>query len=246
MSFALLIVASAGARDALASKPSSRVAGSTSTHTSSATGISSKMTVSPNWAGYVATAPKEDVSYGHPYFTSASGTWTVPTARCGHPKAKSYSTVWVGLGGYRSRNQEEVGTDSNCTAAGKPFYYAWFELVPYLSYKTFPNIESKVNAGDTVTGLVKVLKPTLVLLQLRDHTRHWTFSKKITFSSQDTTTADWVAEAPAECVRFTCAEASLANFGNVRIRNISAVARGSSGNLRNPGWKVIPVEARAG
>ncbi len=239
---ALLIVAFASARERQASTADSRGAGSASTGSASATGISPKMVVSPNWAGYVATAPKEDVSYGHPYFTAVSGTWTVPAARCGHPKAKSYSTVWVGLGGYASRNQEEVGTDSNCTATGKPFYYAWFELVPYLSYKTFPNIESKVYAGDTLTGLVKVLTPTLVLLQLRDRTQHWTFSKKITFSSQDTTTADWVAEAPAECIKLTCAQASLANFGTVRIRNISAVARGSSGNLRNPRWKVIPVK----
>jgi Peptidase A4 family len=205
-------------------------------------GTTAKMVTSPNWSGYVATGPSENIYYGHPYFTSVTGTWTVPKATCGKPKAKASSTVWVGLGGYATRNQEEVGTDSNCHADGTPFYYAWFELVPYLSFKTFPNIKAKVQAGDTVTGLVKVLKPTLVLLQLENKTEHWTFSKKIAFSSQDTTTADWVVEAPADCEMFNCTEASLSNFGKATMRDISATARGKSGNLKDPRWRIIPIK----
>jgi Peptidase A4 family len=211
-----------------------------------AAGVRAKLVVSPNWSGYVARAPVKP-TYGHPYFTSVTGTWTVPRATCHVPKGskaspKASSTVWVGLGGYSTRNQEEVGTNSNCTAKGKPVYFAWFELVPYLSYQTFPNIKYKVFAGDTVTGAVTVVSPTLVALTVRDHTRHWTFTRKITFSSQDTSTADWVVEAPATCVQYTCSQANLANFGAVNIRNISAVAKGTKGTLTDQRWKVVPVK----
>jgi Peptidase A4 family len=204
-------------------------------------GVSAKLVVSPNWSGYVARAPVKP-TYADPYFTRVTGTWTVPKATCGKPKAIASSTVWVGIGGYASRDQEEVGTDSNCSAKGKPIYYAWFELVPYLSYRAFPSIKSKVDPGDTMTGLVQILSPTLVKLQLHNRTKGWTFSRKITFSSQDTSTADWVVEAPANCIKYSCYQASLANFGQVTMRKISAVGRGTTGTLRDPRWKVIPVK----
>jgi hypothetical protein len=207
-----------------------------------ASGVSDPTTVvTPNWSGYVAAAPVES-SFKHPYFTSVTGTWTVPTADCAHAKGDASSTVWVGLGGYATRDQEEVGTDSNCAASGKRIYYAWFELVPYLSYQTFPNITDKVSPGDTITGLVKILSPTLVELRLQNRTRGWTFMREITFSSQDTSTADWVVEAPADCVKYFCHEANLANFGSVTMRNISAVGKGSTGTLTDPSWKVMRVK----
>ncbi len=198
-----------------------------------------KMVVTPNWAGYVASEPgKPPVAR---YFTSVTGTWTVPAANCTHTKGAASSTVWVGLGGYNSRDQEEVGTDSNCSKAKKPSYYAWFELVPYLSYRAFPKISDKVSPGDTVTGLVKVISPTLVELRLHDRTRGWTFMKKITYSSQDTSTADWIVEAPADCVGYYCHEANLANFGKVAMRDISMKGKGVTGTLNSPNWKVIPI-----
>ncbi len=245
---ALLAVVVAGGAQAGASNSGTGGKISGSATSSSGQDVNPQMVISPNWSGYVATAPasKEKVAYGHPYFTSVTGTWTVPAAKCTayKPKAskQAYSTVWIGLGGWATRNQEEVGTDSNCTAKGKPFYYAWFELVPYLSYKTFPNIKLKVEAGDTMTGLVKIVSTRLVELKIKDVTRHWTFQKKINFTSQDSTTADWIVEAPAECRDTNCSEASLSNFGAVTMRNISATAHGKAGTLKDPRWKVLPVK----
>jgi hypothetical protein len=65
--------------------------------------------------------------------------------------------------------------------------------------------------------------------------------RKITFSSQDTSTADWVVEAPADCVLYYCHEANLSNFGSVTMRNISAVGQGTAGTLTHSGWRVIPL-----
>ena len=199
-----------------------------------------KTVVTPNWSGYVATSPAAPTN--NHYFTSATGTWTVPPADCRSGKGAASSTVWVGLGGYVTRDQEEVGTDSNCTAKGKPMYYAWFELVPYRSYRTFPTIHDNVVPGDTITGLVKIISPTLVELRLQDRTRHWSFMRKITYSSQDTSTADWVVEAPADCIGYLCHEANLANFGKVTMRDIKATAKGSTGTLTDPHWNVLAIK----
>jgi hypothetical protein len=194
------------------------------------------MAVSPNWSGYVATGqPGSPVSY-----SSVTGTWVVPTATCATGSAGGFSTVWVGLGGYTSKNQEEVGTDTNCDATGKPIYYAWFELVPYPAYNV--PVADRVLPGDTITGLVQILSTTLVELQIVNQTRGWSFSRNITFSSQDTTTAEWIAEAPAACLRFVCHEANLANFGTVTMSNLSAVGNGSEGTLTDPDWNVTPVQ----
>ena len=204
-------------------------------HGSTSSALRPAMTVSPNWSGYVATAPAgKSIS-----FRTVTGTWTVPTAHCRRGQGASYSTVWVGIGGYTQTRQEEVGTDANCNASGKPAYYAWFELVPYLSYPT--KVVDKVLAGDTITGLVTFLTPKLVELQLKNQIRGWTFTTKINWAINDQTTADWVVEAPAICKEQNCFEASLANFHAATMRNISAEGNGSTGNLNDPAWKVIPI-----
>jgi hypothetical protein len=191
----------------------------------------------PNWSGYVATSRSTAVvSYG-----SVTGTWTVPVAACAKNAAAASSSVWVGLGGYTTVNQEEVGTNSNCDRTGEPIYFAWFELAPFLSYQTFPNISLEVSAGDTITGTVKILSYRLVKLELQDVTRGWSFVRTINFSAQDTSTAEWIMAAPATCAFNTCQEASLANFGTVKMRNISAVGNGRKGTLTDPRWEVIPI-----
>jgi hypothetical protein len=203
----------------------------------SAADSSPAMAVSPNWSGYVVTGSNTaPVTY-----SNVTGTWTVPTATCNTPAAAGgFSTVWIGLGGYTTKSQEEVGTDSDCSTKNKPTYYAWFELVPYISYNVPSN--DKVIAGDTITGTVNILSPTLVQLQIQNQTRNWNFSRTITFSAQDTSTAEWISEAPASCLRFVCAEANLANFGSVTMRSISAVGNGATGALNNPSWTTIPIQ----
>ena len=193
------------------------------------------MVITPNWAGYVASGPT-----GSPAnFTSVTGTWTVPAANCASGSG-TLSTEWVGLGGYTSQRQEEIGTDTNCDANGKPLYFAWFELVPFISY----TIKSEpVQAGDAMTGLVKILGPSLVQLQIQNQTRNWSWSRNITFSPMDTSTAEWITEAPATCLRFVCSEANLANFGTVSMRGISATtANGKSGTLVDPDWAVTALQ----
>jgi hypothetical protein len=191
--------------------------------------------VSPNWSGYVAMGSQSDPIS----FSSVTGTWTVPTASCTPGSGPSSSTAWVGLGGYTTKYQEEVGTDTNCNSAGQPVYYAWFELVPYIAYK----IKEKLLPGDTVTGLVKSLSIALVELQVTDQTQGWTWTRNITFSMQDISTADWIVEAPVTCLSYVCSEANLANFGSVGMTAISATtSAGETGTLTDSNWTVLPIQ----
>jgi hypothetical protein len=93
-----------------------------------------------------------------------------------------------------------------------------------------------------MTGLVKILGISLVELQIQDVTSGWTFSRNITFSAADGSTAEWISEAPASCLRFVCHEANLANFGSVDMTGISATGNGQTGTLTNPDWNVIPIQ----
>ena len=196
-------------------------------------------TVSPNWSGYALTGPEgSSVSYSR-----ITGTWTVPSVRCGRSAAGAASAVWVGLGGYRldagtTRGRvEQVGANADCDASGRPKYYAWFEIVPFPAY----TIKSRVLAGDTITASVRIVPPAIVELQVNNRTRHWIFARRITWGSSDLSSAEWIVEAPVNCVRFVCAEAPLANFGVVTISGI-AVSRGSaSGTLTTPAWTAVPI-----
>jgi hypothetical protein len=194
----------------------------------------------------VATSPKtgKPISY-----TRATGTWTVPAASCTHEKAGASSTIWVGLGGYNSAPQDalgdtatvtngQVGTDSSCDSKDKPSYYAWFQLAPYPAY----TIKHTVSPGDTVMGLVSYLSSSVGEVRVADQTAGWTFTRKLNLSYPDETTAEWIVEAPANCVRFACSQASLAKFGQVTMRNVSAVGNGATGTLADPNWQVTAIK----
>ncbi len=187
--------------------------------------------LNPFWSGYVLTGPADAAVS----FTSVTGTWKVPTVSCGH--TASSSAVWVGLGGYATQVLEQAGVNANCDAHGKPLYFAWYELVPDIAR----NIEAKVFPGDTITSSVKVIQLAVVALHVENRTRHWSFTRRITWGTSDTGSAEWITEAPNNCLRNVCRVASLANFGKVTFENIAATGDGSPGTLSNPDWTAIPL-----
>jgi hypothetical protein len=190
--------------------------------------------VSRSWAGYVATAPAGRTLS----FTSAAGEWTVPTVRCARGDRSASSAAWVGLGGYASRTPkvQQVGTDSNCDSSGAPTYSAWFEVVPYPAY----SIDETVRPGDAMAGSVRILAGN-VELRLSDRTRGWSFVRTISWPEPDTSSAEWVIEAPATCLRYRCFRPGLANFGAVAFHHVAAVAGGRTGTLVSRAWKATPL-----
>jgi Peptidase A4 family len=249
----IVVVCAALAGLGLASAQTLRAAAGAAQSAVAISAAASNPVISPNWSGYVATGrPGSPVSY-----SSVTGTWTEPTVTCARGDSGSFSTIAVGLGGFgaNAQSDEQVGADANCGASGKPAYYAWFDLAPYPSY----SVPHKVRPGDTLTATVSIIstkRPPWVEVQVENVTRNWTFTREISWvsagqflvapgaqntggqSTPDTSSAEWLVEAPSSCHAFTCAQASLANFSSVSMTKISAVANGSSGTLTDSDWKV--------
>ena len=183
--------------------------------------------VSSNWAGYVVT-PKQTGTR----FKTASGTWTVPRGDCS--ASNGYSATWVGIGGYRnsSRALEQTGIEFDCRN-GAAKYFAWFELVPDVSH----DIAMTVRPGDVIDGAV-TLNQARVTIYLRNRTRGAVFRRTITMARPDSSSAEWIVEAPADCNGGgQCVQLPISNFGSVAFSHASVTtARGTRGGIAGLGW----------
>ena len=171
-------------------------------------------------------------------FSSVSGSWTVPTA---NPNSNSngYSAFWVGLGGASQQSQalEQVGTSSD-VQNGQTTYYAWYELVP--APETRLNLT--VHPGDQMTGKVTV-NGTSVTISLTDRTTGQSVTKTLRDNDPDTSTAEWIAEAPSSMTQSGGVQPlPLADFGKVTFTNASATAGGHTGSISDPNWTAQPVD----
>ena len=156
-------------------------------------------TSSTNWSGYAAY---------NTTFSDVKGTWIQPTATCSG--GSKYASFWVGLDGYKSSSVEQLGTDSDCTAGNRPSYYAWWEMYPNPSN---PISGFNVHPGDSITAEVKRLA-TVYTLSLKNNTTGQTFSTTQTAVAANSS-AEWVAEAPSQCIIIICRVLPLTNFGTV-------------------------------
>jgi hypothetical protein len=200
---------------------------------------------SSNWAGYavsdtntVQTGTTDPAIAAPLQFTSVTATWTVPAVRCTAGTA-SFSSFWVGLGGYSSTANalEQTGTDADCSAAGKPSYYAWYELVPDPSTR----VNLKVNAGDTISASVN-WTGTQALVQVKNRTRKTSFTKLLDSAAPDLSSAEWIAEAPSQCSSADrCRVLPLANFGSVGFTRIATIANGHPGTLADTVWAAAQI-----
>jgi hypothetical protein len=197
--------------------------------------------VSSNWSGYAVTGvgSTATVASTSMSFTDVTGTWTQPAATC-TPGQSTSAAIWVGLGGYTvgSNALEQTGTAADCNSAGKATYYAWYELVPATSV----TLKLKVFPGDKITSTVLV-KGTDVLVQVKNRTRHTSFSKHLPMQDPDLTSAEWIAEAPSECTATgLCRTVPLTNFGSVTFSKIATLGNGQGGTLSGPGWESTPIQ----
>ena len=196
-----------------------------------------KTTTSSNWAGYAVHRP--GVS-----FRQVSGTWTQPSASC-VAGPSSYSAAWVGIGGFKPTSDalEQIGTEVDCNPAGKAVSTAWYELVPAPS-KT---ISLAVHPGDAMHATVTVVghQVTVVLDNL---TSHRTFRRSMYAPSIDVSSAEWIVEAPSECIsQLACQALPLADFGSVTFDSARATSTaGTTGSIISPTWWRTKIELTPG
>ncbi len=190
---------------------------------------------STNWGGYAVHGP--GVAY-----RAVEGSWIEPTASCtrGTP---TYSSYWVGVGGYSqsSRALEQIGTEVDCSGSGKVSSSAWYELVPAASKR----IRLTVRPGDALQASVNVSGNT-VTVALYDATRGQGFSKTIHPPVLDVSSAEWIVEAPSECIgASSCTTLSLANFGSATFGSaVAQLANGRSGTISSPLWQATKIDLR--
>jgi hypothetical protein len=187
---------------------------------------------SENWAGYIASS-----STGSS-FSTVSGSWTQPAVTSSSSSTSGYSAFWVGLGGStgESGSLEQVGTSADWVD-GHADYYAWYELLPAAQVK----LDLTINAGDRITASVNVNGNT-VTLRLADETSGQSATKTESMSNPDTSSAEWIAEAPAAQTQSGDYQTlPLANFGTATFTNASATANGHTGSISDSAWSAQQV-----
>ena len=193
--------------------------------TASAHTVNTQHETSTNWSGYVVKS-KSGESY-----TAASGSWDVPkvTSTTGY----GYSADWVGIGGstQNSKALEQTGTSSN-VVNGKAEYSAWYEIIP-AAETTF---KLTVHPGDHMYARVTVDGRT-VTMSLSDQTTGHTVSKTERPSQIDTSSAEWIEEAPSvQTASGRDQVLPLADFKKVTFGNAYATAGGNVGAVSRSSW----------
>ena len=84
-------------------------------------------------------------------------------------------------------------------------------------------------------------------LFITDQTTHQTWSKTLTMTSAtpDTSTAEWVAEAPSECANGATSECTplpLADFGTATFTDAHTTSAGHTGSISDSNWTAEAVE----
>jgi Peptidase A4 family len=192
--------------------------------------------LSNNWAGYVVTAAKP--------FHRAVGSWVEPKVSC-EGALHRYSAFWVGIGGFTKSAHalEQIGTEEDC-AGGHTSSYAWYELLPAGEV----TLKLSVHAGDHMAASVTV-QGKAVALHLDDLTSGESFEKTLTMSSPDTSSAEWIAEAPSVCTSGNqrCRTLPLADFSSVTFTAASAAMGSGAGRpIDGQGLHVTEVSLQAG
>jgi Peptidase A4 family len=201
----------------------------------SAATIASEAAVSANWSGYTASANANQ------RFSSVSGSWIEPAVDC--TTGQGDSAFWVGLGGGGQQSQalEQVGTEADCRSGSAGSHFAWYELVPAAPVR----LNLQISPGDHVSGRVTVVG-TDITVSLSDETTGASATKQLQMSAPDTSTAEWIAEAPSSCDGSgNCQPLPLTNFGTVKFSNASATADGHTGAISDPSWTAQPVALSA-
>ena len=192
-------------------------------------------TQSTNWAGYAAHGSGAS-------FRAVRGSWIEPRASC-TPGPPTYSSYWVGIGGYSETSQDldQIGTEVDCTGSGRVNSSAWYELVPS------PSVPLRIPAkpGDAMQASVSV-NGNAVTVTLSDLTRGQRFHKTIHTSALDLSSAEWIVEAPSECVSASsCETLPLANFGTAMFNSASVQSStGRYAGITGPAWQTTKINLR--
>ena len=155
---------------------------------------------SGNWSGYAVTGTK---------FNKAIGSWIVPAVTC--TTGTEYAAFWTGIDGYSSTTVEQTGTLAVCSG-GTPQYVGWYEFYPAEAIKVIGSMT--VLPGDAMSASVTYSTTTKEFtVTIKDERSGQTFSKSKAVAGAARSSAEWIAEAPADSAGIL----PLANYGKVEF-----------------------------
>jgi hypothetical protein len=166
--------------------------------------------VSHNWSGYAATRGT---------YTSVKGTWTVPQFNSAD-NVYGIDASWVGIGGVRSRDLIQAGTQQTVNGNGSTQYEAWVEMLPGPSRP----VPLRVHPGDSISVSLTEQSPNIWLIEFTNNTTGQTHQQTERYASSRSS-AEWVEEAPSGGRGGIL---PLDNFGTVEFSNGSAVRDGNT------------------
>ena len=163
---------------------------------------------SHNWSGYAARGGT---------FTSVAATWTVPLLELDGPFGAD--ATWVGIGGLRTRDLIQAGTQQTVSGTGTVSYQAWIEMLPDASRP----VPLTVLPGHTVTVSVDSQGGDSWLFSFENVTTGQVLSRAVEYSSSFSS-AEWIEEAPFARRRVL----PISQFGTLAFSSASAVKNGQS------------------
>lgn len=165
-----------------------------------------------NWAGYAANSGT---------FTAVSATWTVP--QISGTGSVGADAAWVGIGGEKSRDLLQAGTQETILNSGRTEYNAWIEMLPQFSHP----VPLGVHAGDSVSVSIQEQGNNNWQVSFTNNTTGSTYQKTVQYASSHSS-AEWIEEAPSGGRGGVL---PLDNFGSITFSSASAVKDGKTVNL---------------
>jgi hypothetical protein len=154
--------------------------------------------VTTNWSGYVAASFGTGQTY-----TSAQGTWAVPSVTHFSGFSTEYSSSWVGIGGFCENTNctvldnslLQLGTEQDASSS-RTRYYAWYEALP----NPIKKIPMSISPGDTITVSLQLnsagKKNQSWTLRMEDATGTQAWSTTLNYKSSQLS-VEWIEEAPS-------------------------------------------------
>lgn len=178
-----------------------------------------------NWAGYEAEGGT---------FTGVTGSWIVPqTPTSANTAGGRADATWVGIGGARSRDLIQAGTQTLVSRNGAVEYQAWYEMLPDASIP----VPLTVKPGDSITATVAHLSDSNWRIIIANNTSGKQYEKTVTYNSSYSS-AEWVQERVSTTRGVFL---PLNDFGSVTFTNASAVKDGTNQPLSQFGARPVSM-----
>jgi hypothetical protein len=186
-------------------------------------GIPDNQNTSHNWSGYAATGGS---------YTAVSGTWAVPQFN-GNDQSFGVDASWVGIGGVRSRDLIQAGTQQTISGGGRTQYQAWVEMLPQSSRQ----IPLSVHPGDSISVSITEQSPDNWLVEFTNNTTGKSYQETEQYRSSHSS-AEWVEEAPSGGRGGVL---PLSNFGTIEFTGATAVKNDETVNVATSGARAITM-----